>query len=117
MVGLPNTGPPTAAGIDEPSAIGTTGEDGIQPVPAAASSHSSVQSANEGTVVAANNKEGSNPNVDTHYAAQLRPSKLHGKWLSVMVNGLAGVGVSGSASAWLAPLNNSSSVSATIKAS
>lgn len=34
--------------------------------------------------------------VDTHYAAQLRPSKLHGAKLSFMVNVVAGVGVSGS---------------------
>lgn len=95
MVGLPNTGPPTAAGVDDPSHVATTGNtDGPHPVPAAGTSNSSIHSANEGTVVAANTKEGSNPNVDTHYAAQLRPSKLHGKWLSVMVNCLAGVGVS-----------------------
>jgi hypothetical protein len=95
MVGLPNTGPPTAAGIDDPARTATTGtHDGPHVIPAAATSHSSIQSGHEGTVVAAVNKDGSNPNVDTHYAAQLRPSKLHGKWLSIMVNCLAGVGVS-----------------------
>ena len=44
--------------------------------------------------MAATNKAGSDPTVDTHYAAQLRPSKLHGKSLAFMVNCLAGVGVS-----------------------
>lgn len=38
--------------------------------------------------------------VDTHYAAQLRPSKLHGAKLSIMVNVVAGVGVSRIGSAW-----------------
>lgn len=48
----------------------------------------------EGGAAVATADNGEPYKVDTHYAAQLRPSRLHGKQLSFMVNCLAGVGVS-----------------------